>query len=285
MIHIPLHHTEYADEINLFEPYQLNTSASSTDKEQYVDFILTELNEVNGTSYLEKRRSLHARLNMLAPNTLSKEAIEALNQLLQLELNEKEITDINLYNTSKSQNIGNTKVLIWQGDITTLKVDAIVNAANNQMLGCFQPLHACIDNAIHSAAGVQLRDDCNTIMEKQGFAEPTGVAKITRAYNLPSKFVLHTVGPIVQGNVTEQSKSDLASAYISCLEICKEIDSIRSIAFCGISTGVFGYPAENAAQVALATVKQWLMDNPDCLETVVFNVFADKDKMIYESLI
>lgn len=277
---------DYANDINLFDEFSF-VSKHNSEKEQVLDELLLELKEQSSLnlSYVEKRRLLHAKQNTLHPNTLGEDAIEKLNCLLQLELQEKIITDAEtLFNESKTC-VGKSKITVWQGDITSLKTDAIVNAANNQMLGCWQPLHACIDNAIHTAAGIQLRDDCDVIMQKQGFAEPTGTAKITRAYNLPSKFVLHTVGPIVQGAVSEQSKMELASAYNSCMDICKEIKAIRSIAFCCISTGVFGYPAEQAAIVALNTVKIWLKNNPGSLDLVVFNVFGDKDKMIYEPLI
>ncbi|MEM9777405.1 MAG: protein-ADP-ribose hydrolase, partial [Chloroflexota bacterium] len=176
------------------------------------------------------------------------------------------------------------QIALWQGDITSLKVDGIVNAANNRLLGCFQPLHSCIDNAIHTQAGVQLRDDCQTIMQKQAVPEPTGIAKITRAYNLPSKFVLHTVGPIVQGALTAKHDSDLRSAYTSCLDLSAEIDVIRSLAFCCISTGVFGYPQDKAAATAYQTVCSWLDQHPGRFDHIIFNVFTDQDRVLYESL-
>lgn len=148
------------------------------------------------------------------------------------------------------------KFVLWQGDITQLNADAIVNAANKYMLGCFQPLHACIDNAIHSAAGPQLREDCETIMSNQKESEMTGGAKITRGYNLPAKFDLHTVGPIVPKGteLTEKQKAELASCYQACLEVANEIGGIKTIAFCAISTGVFGFPKPDAANIAIKTV-------------------------------
>jgi len=277
---------DYAEDIHLFDEFipELN---SGNDKESIVDSLLRVLKQTCGLGdeYQKKRRLLRAVLNTLAPQSLSNDAVLQLDNLLQLELREKVVTDACKLSDEITQVIENTKLVIWQGDITSLKIDAIVNAANNQLLGCFQPLHKCIDNAIHSAAGVQLRDDCNAIMRKQGILEPSGFAKITRAYNLPSKYVLHTVGPIVQGKVSSQNKSDITNAYINCLEICKQVENIKSIAFCGISTGVFGYPAREAAQVAYETVNAWLRKNPDCMDLVVFNVFSERDKLIYESLI
>lgn len=277
---------DYAKDVKLYEDFVPTPLSSNSNKEALLDFLLLALDEKTCISlnYTEKRRILHGKINTLQSNTLNKDEISKLDQLLQTERIEKSLTDINSLQTQSTFQCENTKIVIWQGDITTLKIDAIVNAANNQMLGCWQPLHACIDNAIHSAAGVQLRDDCDLIMRKQGFAEPTATAKLTRAYNLPSKYVVHTVGPIVQNNVSEQNKSDLAKAYTSCLEICKQMKTIQSIAFCGISTGVFGYPAEKAAEVAFSTVKQWLLENTQSLEVVVFNVFSDQDRIIYEHL-
>jgi len=275
----PLNINQYRKLIHLDEDF-IPGEIKDNSKEQIVDDVLKELDKTVTGIYSEKRRFLHGVLNTLHPETLSSESILKLDTLLQRELKEKNITAAKDIQNSIKTKVGETAIAVWQGDITTLKVDAIVNAANNQMLGCFHPHHACIDNAIHSAAGVQLRDDCNTIMKLQGFAEPTGTAKITRAYNLPSKYVLHTVGPIVKGMVTSQSQYDLASAYISCLELCKERPDIRSIAFCGISTGVFGYPAEQAAEVAKQTVFNWLNENPESLDLVVFNVFSDRDKRI-----
>lgn len=277
---------DYANDIDLFEKYTFEEKHPDT-IENLLDTLLIELKEEQHLtmSYPQKRKLLHAKLNTLPPNTLSTSAIEKLNQLLQNELLTKKITDAKKISKDSTRYFGDTQIEVWQGDITTLKADAIVNAANSQMLGCFQPLHMCIDNAIHTAAGVQLRDDCHTIIQKQGFAEPTGEAKITRAYNLPSNFVIHTVGPIVQGAVSQQSRNQLASVYNSCLDITTKVTDIRNIAFCGISTGVFGYPAEQAAQIAIKTVRHWLENHPPHLDTVVFNVFSNKDKMIYHDLL
>ena len=172
---------------------------------------------------------------------------------------------------------------LWQGDITTLKCDAIVNAANSGMTGCYIPNHRCIDNAIHTYAGVELRLACEELMEQQGFPEPTGQAKITPAFNLPCQYVLHTVGPIIHGRVTKADKEMLASCYRSCLELAAE-NKLESVAFCCISTGEFHFPNEQAAQIAVETVKQF-MNRKTSVKKVIFNVFKDLDKVIYEKLL
>lgn len=170
---------------------------------------------------------------------------------------------------------------LWQGDITTLDVDAVVNAANAQMLGCFRPFHPCIDNAIQSAAGPRVREDCARIMRLQGYDEPTGTAKVTRAYHLPSRFILHTVGPIIRGPLTARDESLLADCYRSCLELTLDLPEVKSIAFCAISTGVFGFPKVPAARIAIDTVAAWKSERGSDLR-VIFNVFSDEDRRIYE---
>ena len=176
-----------------------------------------------------------------------------------------------------------SRMRIWKGDITTLAVDAIVNAANSQMLGCWVPGHHCIDNAIHTYAGVQLRIECAKIMEAQGHEEPTGSAKITKAYNLPSRHVIHTVGPIANGHPTNLHRTQLANCYRSCLDLARK-NSLNSIAFCCISTGLFGFPQKEAAKIAVDTVRAWL-DAASSSMTVVFDVFSDNDFAIYKNLI
>lgn len=282
----PLSILDYADRINLHEQFSFEPT-NKYSKEELLDHIFKVINETKKPSldYSAKRRLLHAHLNTLPAHSLNDESIKYLDELLQLELQEKNLTSAETIIAQSNYSIKQTQLAIWKGDITTLQLDAVVNAANNQLMGCWQPLHACIDNAIHSAAGVQLRDDCCIIMEKQGFAETTGTAKITRAYNLPSNFVLHTVGPIVQGHVTEQSKNDLKNVYESCLNLCNEIPAIKSIAFCCISTGVFGYPSDQAAALAFETVTNWLNEHENTLDLVVFNVFSDNDKILYNTLI
>ena len=172
---------------------------------------------------------------------------------------------------------------LWQGDITTLAADAIVNAANSRMLGCFVPCHGCIDNAIHTAAGVRLRLECARMMALAPGEEPPGWARITNAHNLPCKYVLHTVGPIIRGAVTPRDRALLASCYRSCLDLAAR-HGCRSVAFCCISTGEFHFPGELAAQIAIQTVRAWQRQNPDKIE-VIFNVFKDSDREIYRHLL
>jgi len=176
--------------------------------------------------------------------------------------------------------------MLWQGDIVTLKVDAIVNAANSKLLGCFIPHHNCIDNIIHSAAGLQLRDECSRIMKSQGVDEEVGKAKITDAYNLPSKHVIHTVGPAIpQGSrPSDKNMEELASCYRSCLEIANRYN-LESIAFCCISTGVFNFPQDLAAEIAIGTVEEYLKSNETTLKHVIFNVFTDESYMTYKELL
>lgn len=205
---------------------------------------------------------------------------ELQDQLLKEEAEEKHPVS-----ADELQESGKPHLYLWQGDITRLKVDAIVNAANSQMLGCFVPGHSCIDNAIHSAAGLELRVACYRLMQVQGHEEETGKAKITGGYNLPAKHVIHTVGPIVQWHVTKEDRNLLASCYRSCLELAEE-NKLHSIAFCCISTGVFHYPHEDAAETAVRTVQQYLGEHPDTtIEKVIFNVFKEEDKAIYERLL
>ena len=180
---------------------------------------------------------------------------------------------------------GDPNIAVWKGDITTLAADAIVNAANSQLLGCWVPGHHCIDNAIHTFAGVQLRLECAAIMKAQGHEEPTGQAKVTSAYNLPSSMVIHTVGPIVEGGKpTEQHKRLLAACYRNCLDAAAE-RHCKSIAFCCISTGVFGFPQEEAAPIAVDTVRTWLRENPEADMHVVFDVYLDEDEEIYQGIL
>ena len=175
------------------------------------------------------------------------------------------------------------RLRIWRGDITTLAVDAIVNAANSQMLGCWAPGHHCIDNAIHTFAGVQLRLACAQLMAEQGHEEPTGAAKVTPAFNLPSKYVIHTVGPIASGFPSALHRAQLAQCYLSCLDAADAL-GLQSIAFCCISTGVFGFPQHEAARIAVETVQAWL-DERSSTMAVVFNVFLAQDEAIYRSLL
>ena len=247
-----------------------------------LDYILRQLMTDDGQQYAipatlrDKQQMMRALMNIRQPIPASEKFLEAQNQELQLQAEDKGVVKLD-----------GEGLLLWQGDITRLKVDAIVNAANSQMLGCWAPLHNCIDNCIHSAAGIQLRQECYEQMKAQGHDEPTGRAKITLGYNLPAKHVIHTVGPIIpQGLLpTKEQEELLASCYQSCLDIA-ETNHLRSIAFCCISTGVFNFPNKRAAETALATVKEWLSTHlSSSINQVIFNVFLDKDYGIYKRLL
>ena len=225
----------------------------------------------------EQRRLLRGLLNVRPPKPVSAEFLEIQDAYLQERLKERGITPVTDITPMRPG------LSVWQGDITTLAADAIVNAANSQMLGCFAPCHGCIDNAIHTYAGVQLRLECAEIMRRQGHAEETGQAKLTKAYNLPCRYVLHTVGPVVHGAVTKRDRALLESCYRSCLDLALE-NGLRSVAFCCISTGEFHFPNEDAARIAVRTVQSFRAQHPDAPE-VIFNVFQDKDDAIYRKLL
>lgn len=225
----------------------------------------------------EQRRLLRSLMNVRLAAPITDEFAVIQDEYLSEELNRKGITDIKELTPLKDG------IYVWQGDITRLRAGAIVNAANSGMTGCYQPCHACIDNCIHTYAGIQLRNYCNELMERQGFAEPTGQAKITPAYNLPCDYVIHTVGPIVQGKLNDRHRQMLKSCYESCLDIAVEND-VKSIAFCCISTGVFMFPNEEAARIAVDTVYEYRQRTGSKIE-VIFNVFKDYDKEIYEKLL
>ena len=236
-----------------------------------------------------KRDLFRALRNVREPKPVSEEFLRLQDEELRAQLQEKgivELDDIVGIGRDVPWRVSTEKqLLLWQGDITRLKVDAIVNAANAQMLGCFHPLHKCIDNAIHSAAGVQLREECHRLMLQQGHPEPTGQAKISKAYNLPCKYVIHTVGPIIHNGIpTESQKGQLASCYRSIMA-CADEHGLESVAFCCISTGEFRFPNRLAAEIAVHTVKDYLTSHPTCsVIQVVFNVFKDVDKRIYEGI-
>lgn len=225
----------------------------------------------------EQKKLLRSLFNIRMPKPISARFLAVQNEYLREETAQKGITDLAELTPIQEG------IYLWQGDITTLRCDAIVNAANSQLLGCFCPCHGCIDNAIHTFAGVQLRAQCAAIMERQGHEEETGSAKITGAYNLPCKYVLHTVGPIISGSVTARDKSLLASCYRSCLELAEE-NRIKSIAFCCISTGEFRFPNHLAAEIAVKTVKEYNAETGSTME-VVFNVFKAQDYKIYRDLL
>ena len=212
-------------------------------------------------------------VNIRPPKPIDNEFLKVQDEFLQEEIAAKGIADIDDMEPVKDN------IYLWKGDITALKCGGIVNAANSQMLGCFQPCHSCIDNAIHTFSGVQLRFECASIMEKQGHNEPTGYAKVTSAYNLPCDIIIHTVGPAANGELTEKHCRQLESCYISCLKAASE-NNIGSIAFCCISTGVFGFPQREAAEIAVDTVQKYSGDIK-----VIFNVFKQSDYDIYRELL
>lgn len=249
--------------------------------EYLLRYLLAEWKEYAGIhvpgSISEKRHLLRSLMNVRPPVPASVEFLAVQDAYLQERLAERGVTK---FTDLTSVQPG---LYLWQGDITTLAADAIVNAANSGMLGCFAPCHGCIDNAIHTYAGVQLRLECSKIMQRQGHEEETGKAKITKAYNLPCRYVLHTVGPIIYGDVTKTDCDLLASCYRSCLELAAD-NGLHSVAFCCISTGEFHFPAELAAEIAIGTVREWQQQNPDKIK-VIFNVFKDSDFEIYNHLL
>ena len=220
---------------------------------------------------------LRGLMNVRRPARIGADFLQVQDAYLQDETAAKGVTDVADLTPIQPG------LYLWQGDITTLKCDAIVNAANSGMTGCYVPNHRCIDNAIHTFAGVELRLACAKLMEQQGYPEPTGRAKITPAFNLPCKYVLHTVGPIIDGRVTKEDEELLASCYRSCLELAAE-NGLESVAFCCISTGEFHFPNELAAETAVRTVKEYLKKQTS-VKKVIFNVFKDLDKAIYEKLL
>lgn len=240
------------------------------EQKEYEDILVPD-------SLSEKQYLLRSLMNVCPPVPASAEFLTIQDAYLQERLVERGITRL------QDLTPVHPGLYLWQGDITTLAVAAIVNAANSQMLGCFVPCHGCIDNAIHTYAGRQLRLECFEMMQRQGHEEKTGNAKITKAYNLPCRYVLHTVGPIIYGNVSKTDRELLASCYRSCLELAAK-NNLRSVAFCCISTGEFRFPAEPAAEIAIGTVREWQRQNPDKIE-VIFNVFKDNDYAIYQRLL
>ena len=225
----------------------------------------------------EQKQVLRALFNIRMPGGADEDFLHIQDEYLQTELREKGITD---YKTMTPIEEG---IYLWRGDITTLKCDAVVNAANSQMLGCFCPNHSCIDNAIHTFAGIQLRLACAEMMKQQGNKEKTGKAKITPAFNLPSQYVLHTVGPIIRGQLTKHDCDLLASCYRSCLDLAEQY-GLKSIAFCCISTGEFRFPNDRAAEIAVQTIKEYKKQTQYEIE-VIFNVFKKLDYSIYKELL
>jgi O-acetyl-ADP-ribose deacetylase (regulator of RNase III) len=248
-------------------------------KTKQLDFLISSISSQMEIpqSTDDKWRLFRSLVNVREPAPVADDFLSVQDNLLRSMIAEKGITDIDSLKPLKDN------LYLWRGDITTLKVGAIVNAANSAMLGCFMPCHACIDNAIHTFSGVQLRLECAKIMRKQGYPESTGTAKITPAFNLPSNYILHTVGPIIRGNVKNEDKQLLADCYNSCLSLA-EGHKIESIAFCCISTGEFHFPNEEAANIAVNTVTKFLTTCKN-IEKVVFNVFKEQDENIYRRLL
>lgn len=247
------------------------------DSVQYKDLQTPEDNE-------GKRQILRSLMNIRMPKKLDDSVLTLQDQYLRERILEKGVVGL--------ADIPEVKdgMSIWQGDITRISVDAIVNAANSQMLGCFVPMHTCIDNSIHTFAGVQLRAECNRQMNRlrirygKNYEQPTAVPMLTNGYNLPAKKIIHIVGPVVENQLTSALEKDLADCYRNTLDLCAE-NGLRSVAFCCISTGVFRFPNQRATEIAVETVSKWLVEHKGQIERVIFNVFKDEDKVYYEELL
>lgn len=288
---------DYREKIGLDQPFlaPVDMPKRISARGKIVDHLLGMLDRkyrnptvaIDARTYDGKRRLLKKILTLRSPDSLPDKFHLDLDTLLQAEAADRGVVESSVLNHSSWPDSRSTcPVALWQGDIARLKIDAVVNAANSQLLGCFRPFHNCIDNVIHNAAGPRVREDCATIMRMQGKPEPAGQAKITRGYNLPAKYIVHTVGPIIaDGTVTREAARELASAYRACLNLANQVADIRSLAFCCISTGVFGFPHVDAAGIAVASVHQWIVENPNALDLIVFNVFKDRDFRQYERLL
>lgn len=247
--------------------------------------------ETAGYSLEEKKKTIRSLMNIRMPRAFSHELASLQNAYLQEELNSKGVVTLSDIPTIKEQFSSKSpyadRISLWQGDITRLKVGAIVNAANSQMLGCFVPCHRCIDNAIHSAAGMQLREECNRIMKHRrslngrSYEEPTGTATLTWGYSLPCDYVIHTVGPMVYDSLSEKLCEDLQNCYENVLE-CAFAHKIKSVAFCCISTGEFHFPNDKAAEIAWKTVNGFMEKQGGHMERIIFNVFKDNDWELYK---
>lgn len=242
----------------------------------------------------DKQILLRSLMNIRPPREISEEFLKIQDEYLKERAEQRGIVNLKDIKTIKepinTKNIYSQKISVWQGDITRISCDAIVNAANSQMLGCFVPMHTCIDNCIHTFAGIQLRLKCNEIMNefrrKYGinYEQPTSLPIITDGYNLPAKKVVHIAGPIVNGSLTQENIEDLSNCYKNILNMCLE-NNLKSVAFCCISTGVFSFPNKKAAEIAVNTVTNWLDNNADKMDRIIFNVFKDEDKKYYEEFL
>lgn len=274
--------------------------AQNKKQEERLDFLLKKFKEDSiqykdlevGERYEDKRMTLRSLMNIRMPKSTSKDVVEIQDEFLAEEIKEKGIVSLDLIPTvAKQYGSGHPfsdKISIWQGDITRLQAGAIVNAANSQMLGCFVPCHRCIDNAIHSAAGIQLRAECDRYMQRRRlqygpwYEEPTGQAMLTKGYNLPAEYVIHTVGPIVGGVLNNELRQELRDCYENVLRCCVK-NRIRSVAFCCISTGEFHFPNDEAAKIAVETVTDFMKKQDSHFDRVIFNVFKDVDRKLYEN--
>lgn len=269
-------------------------------QEERLDYLLHEFKEDSGRyrdletgkDYGEKRMLLRSLMNIRMPGKMNENVVKVQDEFLTEEAREKGIVELTDIPTAAEQ-YGSShpyadKISVWQGDITRLRAGAIVNAANSQILGCFVPCHKCIDNAIHSAAGIELREACSHYMKRRRmqygarYEEPTGRAVLTKGYNLPADYVIHTVGPIVGGSLNQKLKDDLKSCYLNVLKCCVE-HKIRSVAFCCISTGEFHFPNDEAAKIAADTVTGFLKEHDPDFDRIIFNVFKDVDRELYEA--
>lgn len=245
-----------------------------------INYLLNEQPEYSNINIPEsledKKQLLRSLMNVRPPSDISQEFLLVQNQYLLQEIIKKGITNVNDLTPIKE------KIYLWQGDITTLRCDAIVSAANNRLLGCFVPCHECIDNAIHTYAGIQLRLACDKIMKSKNSFAGTGSAEITQAYNLPSDYIIHTVGPIINSKLTQNDCLLLKLCYQSCLNAAEK-NNLKSIAFCCISTGEYHFPNQRAAEIAVKTVSEFIQYSN--IERVIFNVFKDKDYEIYRKLL
>lgn len=287
----------YQTAIRVHEPFKVKDNAPASARQvnciidELIDMLVHEAGTTPGVKGRnDKRRQLQSLLTVRPPLPLTDRFLVNMDRLQKWESAQTLLVDGDLLPRISDTMPGSRydaadTCALWQGDITALRTDAIVNAANAELLGCFRPFHACIDNAIHSIAGPRLRQDCHRIRQLQGHLEKTGRAKITRGYHLPATYVLHTVGPVYAGLEfqTEQTRQ-LAACYKSCLDLGARIPSVKTIAFCSISTGVFGFPADLAARTALKTVAEWMARHPHRMN-VIFNVFFDSDYAVYQEII
>lgn len=269
--------------VNL-SPYPRPQTVEGEEREELTDALLKWLLRERGmiaafSATAEKKRALiRAAMNERPAHPVPSDVLAMQDRLFWTESIERGIVE------ETDLSFGENGIGLWQGDITRLAVDGIVNAANSGLLGCFLPGHNCIDNVIHSAAGMQLRDDCAKLIAAQGHEEECGDCKVTRAYNLPAKYVLHTVGPMVRREVTEEDRALLRSCYTSCLEAAEEL-CMKSVAFCCISTGVFSFPQSEAAEIAAGAVMRWKVRHPESRLRVIFNTFLDSDTAIYRNIL